>query len=134
MDLYAAGRCSAAVGEVDDFTLTEPINGGVRLFDETLEAFRQPMIPAGLPALAVHPLLNHDPLPVIGHNEAVQIKIEAILHGRAVHFRNQAARLGEGHSVDADVVADGNQLFRGLPRMLAASSADMNAKLVAKRS
>ena len=57
MKLHAAGRCGAAVGEVDDFALTEPINGGVRLFDETPEAFRQPMIPASLPALTVHPLL-----------------------------------------------------------------------------
>jgi hypothetical protein len=30
------------------------------------------MIPASLPALAVHPLLNHDPLAVIGLDEAVQ--------------------------------------------------------------
>src|SRR5262249_35833953 len=42
--LHAAGRCGAAVGEVDDFALTEPINGSVRLLDETPEAFRQPMI------------------------------------------------------------------------------------------
>jgi hypothetical protein len=72
IELHATGRCGAAVREVDNFALTEPINCGVRLFDETLEAFRQPMIPASLPALAVHPLLNHDPLAVIGHDEAVQ--------------------------------------------------------------
>ena len=39
MELHAAGRCGAAVGEVDDFALTEPINGGVRLFDEALQLF-----------------------------------------------------------------------------------------------
>ena len=72
IELHATGRCGAAVREVDNFALTEPINCGVRLFNETLEALGQPMIPASFPALAVHPLLNHHPFAVIGHDEAVQ--------------------------------------------------------------
>src|SRR5215831_6283720 len=39
IELHAAGRCGAAVSEVDDFALTKPINRGMRLFDETLETF-----------------------------------------------------------------------------------------------
>jgi len=38
MKLHATRRCGAAVGEVDDLALTEPISRGVRLFNETLEA------------------------------------------------------------------------------------------------
>ena len=41
------------------------------------------MIAARLLALAVHPLLNYDPMAVIGNDEAVQIKIETVLHGGA---------------------------------------------------
>jgi len=104
----------AAVGEVDDFALTEPINGGVRLLDETPEAFRQPMIPASLPALAVHPLLNHDPLAVIGQDEAVQIKIEAVLHRGAVDLGYQPASLCQRDAVKPDPPSDLDQLVRSL--------------------
>src|ERR1700746_1486769 len=45
-----------------------------------------------------------------------------------------SACLGESRSVDADAVADGNQLLRRFPRMLAASSADVNPQFVAERS
>ena len=50
--LTAAGRFGAAIGEVDDFTLSNPINGEVRLFNKTFQAIRKPMIPASLPAVA----------------------------------------------------------------------------------
>ena len=33
--LTAAGRFGAAIGEVDDLTLSNPINGEVRLFNKT---------------------------------------------------------------------------------------------------
>ena len=50
------------------------------------------MIPASLPALAVHPLLNDDPLAVIGYDKAMQIKIEAVLYRGAVDLGYQPAR------------------------------------------
>lgn len=51
------------------------------------------MIAAGLLALAVHPLLNHDPPAVVGDDEGVQIKIETVLHGGAVHLGDEPAGL-----------------------------------------
>ena len=92
------------------------------------------MIAACLLVPAVHALLHDGPLAIVGDNEAVQVKVEAILHCRAVDLRNQAACLGESRSVDADAVADGKQLLRRFSRMLAASSADVNPQFVAERS
>ena len=70
---------------------------------------------------------------VVSDNESVQIEIEAILHGRAVNFRDQAARLRKSSSVDTDTVADGNQFLWRLSGMLAASPADMNAEFMTAR-
>src|SRR5262249_61164072 len=82
--LTMAGRLGTAVGEIDDLTLPDSINRGMRLLDKTFEAFRKPVIAASLLLVAIHPLLDDDPLAVIAHDEAVQIKIKAILHGGAI--------------------------------------------------
>ncbi len=42
------------------------------------------MVPARLPGVAVHALLDHHPLAVVGDDEAVQIEVEPVLHGGAV--------------------------------------------------
>src|SRR5207248_8642850 len=127
-------RCRGApVGQVDDFALARPIDRGVRLLDETLEPFRQPMIAAGLPALAVHPLLHDHPLAVIGDDEAVQVEIEAVLNGGAVDLGDEPAGLRQPRAVEADPLANRDQLVRGLPRMPAAAAADMDAQLAAER-
>ena len=91
VELTAAGRFGAAISEVDDLTLPDAVNGRVRLFDETFQAFRKPMITARLLAVSVHSLLDHDPLAIVGHDEAVKIKVEAVLHGGAVHFGDEPA-------------------------------------------
>jgi len=70
------------------------------------------MIPASLPPLGVHPLLNHDPLAVVGHDEAVEIKIEAVLHRGAVDY--QPARLCQRAAIKPDLLSDRDQLVRSL--------------------
>ena len=91
------------------------------------------MIAPRVAALAVHALLHHHPLAVVGDDEAVQVEVEAVLHGRAVDLGDEPARLRKRRAVDADALADGNQLIRRLARMLAAPAADVNAKLAAQR-
>jgi len=93
IELRAARRFRPPVGKVDDLALLDPIDRSVRLFDEASDVFRKSMIAARLLALAVHPLLNHDPPAVIGNDKAVQINIEAVLHGGAVYLGDEPARL-----------------------------------------
>src|SRR5712675_59766 len=90
------------------------------------------MIPPCLPAPAIHALLHDGPIAVIGDDEAVPVEVETVLHRRAVHLGDQAARLCESRPINADTLTDRNQLLRRLPRMLAASTADVNAELVPK--
>ena len=90
-----AGRGASlrpAVGEVDDLALPRPFDRGMRLVDEARQPFRQPVIAARLPALAVHALLDDDPAAVVGDDEAVQIELEAVLHRGAVDLGDQPAR------------------------------------------
>ena len=49
---------------------------------------------------------------VVGDDEAVQIEIEAVLHRGAVDLGDEAARLGERGAVEADALADGDELLR----------------------
>ena len=84
-------------------------------------------------ALAVHALLHHDPLAVVGDDEAVQIEVEAVLHRRAVDLGDQPARLGQRRAVEAGAIADRDQLVRRLARMAAAPAADMQAELLCTR-
>ena len=83
------------------------------------------MVAARLAGVAVHPLLDDHPAPVVGDDEAVQIEVEAVLHGGAVDLGDEPARGRERGAVEADSVADGDKLVRGLARMRAASAADM---------
>src|SRR3954465_11062596 len=92
------------------------------------------MVAPRVAALAIHALLHHDPLAVIGDNEAVEIKIETVLNGGAVHLGDEPARLRKRSAVDPGALADGDQLLRRLARVLAAPPAHVNAKLGAQRS
>ena len=67
------------------------------------------MIAARLLALAIHALLNDDPASVVGHDEAVQIKIEAVLHGGTVDLGDETARGRKRAAVKADAIADRQQ-------------------------
>ena len=91
------------------------------------------MVAARLARVAVHPLLDDDPAPVVGDDEAVQIEVEAVLHGGAVDLGDEAARGGERGAVEADPVADRDELVRGLARMRAASAADIEAEFAGER-
>jgi hypothetical protein len=52
-----AARCfSTPIGEIDDLTLPDSIDGGVGLFDKTFQAFGKPVIPASLLEVAIHSL------------------------------------------------------------------------------
>ena len=81
----------------------------VRRVDEARQPLREPVIAARLPAVAVHALLHDDPAPVVGDDEAVQIEVEAVLHGGAVDLGDQPARPRERRAVEADALADGDQ-------------------------
>ena len=91
------------------------------------------MVAARLPRVAVHPLLDDDPAAVVGDDEAVQIEVEAVLHGGAVDLGDEAARVGERGAVEADAVADRDELVRRLARMRAAAAADMEAEFAGQR-
>ena len=123
----------APIGQVDDHTLFDPVDRGVRLVDEALQTFGEPVIAPGLAAIAVHALLDHDPVSVIGDDEAVQIEVEPVLHRRAVDLGDKPARLGERRAVEPDPIADRDQLMRRLARVIAAAAADMDAELPGQR-
>ena len=119
----------APVGQVDDHTLLDAVDRGVRRIDKTLQAFGKPVIAPGLAEIAVHALLDHDPVPVIGDDEAVQIQVEPVLHRRAVDFGDKPACRGERGAIEPDPIADRDQFMRRLARVIAASAADMDAEL-----
>jgi hypothetical protein len=58
VQLTPARRFGAAVGQIDNETLVDALNGGVWLVDEAPQAFREPVIAPGLPAIAIHALLR----------------------------------------------------------------------------
>src|SRR4051794_25949853 len=87
------------------------------------------MIAPGLPAIAVHALLHHDPVAVVGDHEPVQVEVETVLHGGAVNLGHEPAGLGEAGAVETDPVTDGGQLLRRLSRVLPPAAANVDAKL-----
>src|SRR6202043_1873954 len=100
------------------------------LFDKTFQALGKPVIPASLLAVAIHSLLDYDPLATVGHNEPVQIEIEAILHGGAVDLGDEPARICECRPVKAHTLPDCDELPRRLPGIFAAAATDVDSKLV----
>ena len=119
------------IGQVDDLALRCALDRRMRLVDEAFQPFRQPVVAARLAAVAVHALLHDDPVAVIGDDEAVQIEIEAVLHGGAVHLGDEPAGVASACAVDPDALADRDQLMRRLARLRAAPAADMDAELAA---
>ena len=132
LELRRARGAGAPVGEVDDLALARALDRGMRLVDEARQTFRQPVVAARLALLAVHALLHHHPLAVVGDDEAVQIEIEAVLHRGAVDLGDQPAGAGQRRAVEADALAERDQLVRRLARVLAAAAADMDAELASR--
>ena len=101
----------------------------MRLLDEALQTLGQPVIAPGLAAIAVHALLDHDPVSVISDDEAVEIEVEPILDRRAVDLGDEPACLRERGAVEPDPIADRDQFMRRLARVIAAPAADVDAEL-----
>jgi hypothetical protein len=129
LELHPPRRFRTVVGQVYDLALPWTFNRGMRLVDETLQSLGQPVVSAGLFELAVHSLLNDDPMTVIGDYEAMQIKLEPVLHGGTVDLGYQAAGCGERGPITAYPVPDIDQLLRRLPRIPPASATDMDPEL-----
>src|SRR2546421_1063097 len=72
IDLRVPRRGRAAVRQIDNLTLVGPVDSGMRLFDEAPEAFRQPVISAGLPAVSLHSPLDDHPFPLVRYDETMQ--------------------------------------------------------------
>ena len=72
------------------------------------------MIAARRAARVVHALLDDRPAPVVGDDEAVQVKVKAILDSGAVDLGHQTTRVGERGTVKSDSLADGEKLKRRL--------------------
>ena len=102
------------VGEIDDVPLTQSFNSGMGVIHETFQPFREPVVAPRLLRIDAHTLLHDGPFTGIGHDEAMKIKIEAILHRRAIDLGNQSARLRESGPIEPYPVADGHELVRRL--------------------
>ena len=131
--LGSARRLRAPVGEIDDLALISTLDRGVRRVDKCLEPLGKPVVAPSQARLAVHALLNDCPLAVVRDDEAMQIKVEAVLHGGAVHLGDEPAGLRQRRAIEADARADGRELQRRLARMSAAPAADMDAELARER-
>ena len=92
-----------------------------------------PVVAARLLLVAVHALLHHRPLAVVGHEEAVEVEIEAVLHGGAVDLGDQTACAGQRGAIETDTFAERLQFVRRLPRVLAPTAADVDAEFVGQR-
>ena len=121
--------CSPAIGEVDDLAAASTLDGAVGGIDEALQALGKPVITARRPAAVAHALLDHRPAAVVGDDEAVEIEIEAVLNGGAVHLGDEPADSAKRRSVEAGALASGNKLFRSLAAVASASAADMDSEL-----
>jgi hypothetical protein len=133
VELTPSGRLRAPIGQIDDEALLHAIDCRVRLIDEVLQALGKPIIASCPTAIAVHALLYHDPIPGISNDEAVQVKIEAILYRGTVNFGDQATRSGHCLAVEPHAMANRHQLVRRLPRILAPPAADMDAEFHGQR-
>src|SRR5262249_46252696 len=91
------------------------------------------MIAPRLLACVAHALLHDGPFAIVGDDEAMEVEIEAILHGCAINLRHQPARFGELGSVESDAVSDRYELMRRLPGMLATAAANVDAELLLQR-
>src|SRR5436853_4666030 len=133
---FQLGRARPAgtpIRQIDDLALSRTVDGAVRLLNETGERSRMPVVAPGLALGAIHALLHNSPVAVIGHEEAVQIELKPVLDGRAIHLGHKPAGACEPGRIKASTVSDPRKLFRGAPRMFAASAAYMDPELFFER-
>jgi hypothetical protein len=87
-----------------------------------------------LALLAVHALLHDRPVAIVDDEEPMQVKLEPVLHGGAVHLRHKAAHPRQPRSIEAEPVTEQLKLLGRAPRVPAAPAADMHPKLRFERS
>src|ERR1700692_2615228 len=92
-----------------------------------------PVVAARLLLVSVHTLLHHRPSAVVGHEEAVEVEIKAVLYGSVVDLGDQSARAGESGAVEPDAFAECLQFVRRLAGVLTSTAADVDAKFVRER-
>src|SRR5258707_4930898 len=84
IQLSGSGALSAFVCQVYDLALRRAIHRAVWLVNKTFEVLGMPMIAPSLSFAALHALLHHRSFSLVSHNEAVQVKLKAVLHGVAI--------------------------------------------------
>ena len=119
----------APIGQIDDHALFDTVDRSVRLVDEALQTIREPVIAPGLPAIAVHALLDHGPVSVISDDEAVEIEVKPILDRRAIDLGDEPTRFCQRRAVETDPITDRYKLMWRPPRMIAAPAADVDTEL-----
>ena len=67
-------------------------------------------------------------MPIIGDDEAVQVKVKSVLDGGAVDLRHQPTGVSERGAVKSDPLTDRGEFKRRLSRMLAATAADVDSE------
>ena len=75
LQLSPTGGVRTPIGQVDDDALVDALNGRVRRFDKTLQAFGKPVITSSLAEFAVHPLLNYYPVSIVRYDESMEIEV-----------------------------------------------------------
>jgi hypothetical protein len=126
-------EASARRSQIDDHALFDTVDRSVRLVDEALQTIREPVIAPGLPAIAVHALLDNGPVSVISHDEAVEIEVKTILDRRAIHLGDEPTRFCQRRAVETDPITDRYKLMWRPPRMIAAPPADVDTELSRQR-
>src|SRR5690348_3333202 len=121
------------VGKIDDFALVLAVNCGMRFVDKIGQPFRMPMIPARISLLAIHALLDHCPLAVVSNEEAVEVKVEAVLYRRAVNLGDETACARQRSTVKPNPHPEPGQFVRRPARMLTPTAAHMNAQFARER-
>ena len=96
--------------------MLDSIDRGVRFVDEAPQTFREPVIAPRLAAVAVHALLNHDPVSVIGDDESMEIKVKPVLDRRAVDLGDKPARPGKRCAVETGPIPDRDESSCGVWR------------------
>jgi len=129
-ELRLARRIGAPIRQVHDVALRHAVNRRVRLVDEVAHALRQPVIAPRRLRLRPHALLHHDPLAVVGDDEAVQVQLMAVLHRRRVDLGHELGRVRERVAVEADALAERAQLVGRLARVPPAPAAHVQPELV----
>src|SRR5690349_14020923 len=105
----------------------------MRLADEIVHGFAEPVISPRPASRLVHPLLHDTPLALLGEKETVMIKLIPVLHRRRINLRAHLRRENQAIAV-ADRPALGE--IRDLARRLAAGGAfparDVNSQIRAE--